>query len=526
MRIGYALRGALVAVLAMSPLATPTPARADGDLVVSWPEITEFNPTHESYTFTVSDSGPGDLIAYWLGSNGEPIPHNGQYTMTFPVSGRSAVEIYRCIGKDCTPVASSPVLTVMSRLVYAMPSWDPVEHVTNAGSEYSTLPVTLFFSEFPSGVDIGWSIHAGPLADDPVLISGQQHEAESPAQQYVVDFDVPSNAVTGTPLYLRVSLSADTPVFGTLQAAIGPLKVPIDHTPPVDELFLSGDVIYPTEDGWFDTVDIRSNGFRDDTVFGEVIELVSPNGTTKVLSRRPLQRGAWVRFAAKNVPAGRYRVRLTAWDQVGNTVVHERPLRVVIGRIERRSATVVVSAKKSLVDRSVGRCSTLASPSSHRWSGSLGYYSQTSCRRPAHSAVVTAHAWWMPKSIGNYYEWASVSAYGGTARRARGAYLVMGYLRAEDGSFAKRKQLSGRLGWHRGQEVIPDPFLRTQDGRAFMVWNVGLTQGARYDVKSFRIKADRLVFVGSQRPISERATTTAPRPNIDVTTRSRALRRP
>jgi hypothetical protein len=187
------------------------------------------------------------------------------------------------------------------------------------------------------------------------------------------------------------------------------------------------------------------------------------------------------------LPAGSYTVRLVGEDRVGNVAEVSRPVVISDKRLVARTWTRSLSATATISSTWVGSCSTLRKPSSHGWSGSFGLYSQTRCTRSAQSPVVVYSGVWLPRSAGGTYGDVSISMYGGAARGRSSAYVVLGLRRAADDSFQNRAQFAGGLGWHRMRSTTATPYVRYDEGHPFVIWQTGLSEGSRYDVKAYRV---------------------------------------
>lgn len=186
--------------------------------------------------------------------------------------------------------------------------------------------------------------------------------------------------------------------------------------------------------------------------------------------------------------AGSYSVRLTTTDLAGNVGVTSKRLVISSKRKVTKTWKRSFSAKAAAVYQSVGKCSTLRSPASRGWSGSFGFYSQTKCKRANDSAVLTQSGVYVPKAFQNKYGKLQISMYGGAATVKRNSYIVLGYLRASDGAFMARSQFGGTVGTHAGRSTSASPFVFEKTARPFVLWTTGLTQGSRYDVKSYTVK--------------------------------------
>jgi hypothetical protein len=98
--------------------ATPT-ASAEGDVTVTWPEMTAFNADTTDYIVDVQWDGSGSLWLVDPGRSMDELPEAGPVVVDFPAvdpGGVRTLDLYRCPGLawdgNCTIVSSSPELTV------------------------------------------------------------------------------------------------------------------------------------------------------------------------------------------------------------------------------------------------------------------------------------------------------------------------------------------------------------------------------------------------------------------------------
>lgn len=501
-------------------------AYADYDLAVTWPTATRVNPSLAPYSIQISDpGGPGNLQAIWNGDAQTGLSHDGSATLDLPTDGVGVVQIYRCIdGQGCAPTGvESPQLSVYRHLLFdGFDTWGP-------GAPGVVSNVSLHLTPNPDGtpVDVMWTIRSGPAADAPVIATGGSTLVPNAGGSVSVPIAVPAVAPEGT-AWLEVTGATTLPDFGALTGTTGASQFVI-NTPPVFGLTLSALSFYPVVDGYQDALNVHYSTNEDVEASVEVINAGGDRVRTLASALTMLAGGYDVTWDGRDdlgdlVPAGTYNIRFRGGDGQ-HTITVTKTVVVHNEHLEMVTNTTILTAKQSLWGKFVGKCSTLASPSSHRWAGSFGYYSQTKCKKAKQSAVVTSQAWWIPKAINNKYGSLQVSTYGGKAVKARYAYLVAGYLRASDNAFKGRAQFSGSLGWHRGTSVPVAPYVRYQDGFPFVVWTAGLTSGARYDVKTFEVKVTYQALVSpAGRVVGRslpRAAPTAPasfaRPSTDAT---------
>ena len=491
-RVGLLVAGAIVSsVLVALPVA---PAHADYDLTVTWPAATSVNPDVIPYAITVADTGPGDLQAVWDGA-AQPIPHQGTVTLDLPTEGVGHVLIQRCNGGTCASTGVlSPTLSVCRHFGLE------VQATAKVAGDGSVTVSPILSVAVPTGMDnvftFDWRLLAGSQPGDPELDSGSE---TSPYGWHSWDIQLPPGLSSGT-YGVEVTVSSDLggglvtsdPVIGTFV---------VDAVAPTVDVTVDRSVIYPVNDDYLDELpvsvviseksDLRLRVTAQDGSITSVVdtELFAPANKPRSLVWAGKLKGALP-------PAGDYWLDIEATDSVGNKTVVRVPATADLAAKQTRAVTRTVTAKASTVDTFVGRCSQLASPSSHRWKGSLGYYSKSRCKSNGRAAeVISAHAVTLPDAFLGDYPSVRVYAYGGKSKGVSRSYLLFGYY-FHNGKAGEGIQIPANLGWHGGWKGRGGDYVAVRPGQpAVMAWWVGLTGGARYDVRSFKVKATRTLLV-------------------------------
>lgn len=471
---------ALAALTISLLVATADGARADYDLGVTWPDVAAVNPATQAYEIDVVDSGPGTLYAVWNG-DWQELPHTGRVALELPTDALGQrVSIYRCASGCEWAGVASPVLNVLRGIevqVHAMRS------VVTAPS---SLPVYVSVTPtFVTGTSYTWR-----LLSDATPSAVELASSASAVPGGLLTVDIPAGLDDGTAL-LEVRATVDVGAGPVTDTAVVPLTV--DVTAPVASLALTRDTVYPVPDDYQDLirglvlsdeqgrvkVRIRSLDGAVEGPWGGQTGL-APNRTAKPYPILELPDGY--------PPTGDYLFEALVTDLAGNRVLLTQPFRLSRARVTMVTWDRTYSAKETLARRFVGSCSSLVSPSSRGWAGSLGLNSGAKCARTSHNAslVLTTHAAWMPDAILHRYGTAVLSVYGGAARHHTGSRLVTGFVSRDD-------RLAGVLhpaavGWHRSERVAIEHYLRRQDGRPFAVWFAAVGKGWRYDLRSFRIR--------------------------------------
>lgn len=267
----------------------------------------------------------------------------------------------------------------------------------------------------------------------------------------------------------------------------------IDLTPPATVVLrrTSPKLFFPIDDDYQDVV-----FFENPTEAADYYTLIVTDGSGHEVYRKltwyrpPELSWAGLTNGGRVVPEGTYDVRYELADQSGNTSVSNTvPVRVSHKRLVWNWWVKKAVPARSLVDRQVGRCSTLRVPSARGWTGSLGLYSNTKCRSTSRPSVVsTVHRVRMPRAMD--YGSLRVAVDGGAATAAPSSVAHLSYLTAQ-GDWNQPTQLGPSLEHHPGATESAAYFIRPD--RTF-TWGVSAARGARYDVKMFTVKVRFMVL--------------------------------
>jgi hypothetical protein len=488
---------AAVAVL----VAAPLPAHADGDLSVTWPAVTAVNPEVSDYVITVSDTGPGDLVARWSWQS-QPIPHNGQATLTLPGDGNGEVEIWRCESGTCVDTrVGSPFIEVHRAIAYD----DPivlVRHARNPGAWEIEAG-----KGFPglTGLTYDWTLRTegdevvgtGSVADD----GGETFDVPAPAGlnegAHLLDIDVrgtfagaPIQSASTQTVQVDVDLTAPPITIGDFAR---PWLLPYDKH--WDEFW-----IYASTNEWASFEVNVMNG--DATVLGPASAAYQTEYDGSV-------NAFWDgRIGEVVMPPGEYFFEVIAMDEAGNVSVAWSPLflldhareRMVTRSVMRRAADVVTAER-------AGRCSALSQPSSHGWAGSLGLHSQVWCDATAKDAdvVEVEHELRLPvvgRGVGRRWlglsgSWVRLEALGAPARGDRSGSEMLMALVDHDGRTGQRTRCGGELAWCSTGNLTRSParWISRTGGENVLRWMSTVSGGSRYDVKAYRLTIRTLAYV-------------------------------
>lgn len=486
-------------------LASPATADETPDPVqVTFPDVTVLNPDHTPYVIDVHDPEPerGDLVAFWNDQR-LTLPHEGSATVPLTAADAPAVaiKVYRCPSEGdgtCTYTGAGEVVILVTGI---FPSLDTTVDTLGPASLLPVMVSTTYL-DTDRAVQLEWSVT--DTRTGAVVTTGSSDWVPNDPRPAI---GIPAGTPT-TSARVAVHVVSDTEEFGRLEGATERVYA-IDARPPLMETELEGDVVFPARDGYLDAITLRVK--RQSDLNRLLVEAIDRDGVARTIYNGWAPRNDPIELDGhvgrrKELPAGRYTLRLTGFDEVGNATPtsDEYSIRVDDRRRVKKTFHKTIPASRTLADSYVGACSHLGSAAGRGWKGSLGLYSGAPCAKKNGSVVLTLHGLRLPASVdGEYPDWIQFSMFGGAARGARSAYVVSGWRDARDDSFLGRRQFDGKLGRHTIYTPSSQEVVRNIDGRAWIFWQLGLAAGSRYDVKSFTIRTTYYVL---ERPASRTAS--------------------
>jgi hypothetical protein len=477
-------------------LTTDMFAPLDVQPEVTWPNDTTIG-TGQGYSITVSDTGGGQLFATWsrdFDQTRTAVAHTGTTSLPLSNDGEGQVHVLRCnidVPDACRDTGVARSLAV-NREIYANASLPQVVNDTPISPAVGTkLQLNVYVNEL-SPVTLDW--HLTRVSDGTAVdgFGGQVTGLGSDvASAHLLDL-----TGLGNGLYKLVgTVSKDTADFGTVTGTLpGTLDFRVDNTAPViGPVTKSASTVYPFQDGYQDTVTIsvpRTSYadvalltiVRDST--GETIRTLSPycpscgKNFTFIWNARM--------YPATGVPAGTYSLTVSITDKASNRgEVSAGKVTVIRKKTEAHTYRKVVTAAGSKIDQRVGRCSTLRKPSLRGWAGSLGYYTNTKCRRTFdNSLVLTVHAVRAPQGAVKYGA-LRMWSYGGAAKAAPRSLAYFEILNRDDEWNEASTRMSPTLSSHGGAERVGAHFV--SDDR-YLFWRAYTAEGAKYDIKNFSVR--------------------------------------
>ncbi|GHJ61193.1 hypothetical protein NOK12_37110 [Nocardioides sp. OK12] len=477
--------------------AAPREARTAS---VTFPDIRGINPTLDEYVVEVGASDYDSLRAAWKGHRTTLAPE-GSTVVALPVDGIGTIVVSGCVAEKCKELVRSKRFTVLRAL---HSSWGGT---VRANAEPAVVTGVLERGA-PSGTgNVAWDLvpadSAAP-ATAPVASgkTGYSTGFAIPAPTLRFSVQVPPEVPEAT-YELRARLTSSTPTFGELEGELSGTVV-VDRTAPVIEsLETSRDDVYPPRDQYRDNVAIKALASPDTASGSYSIR----SATGEVVQRGQLDRrgdeGVWraswrgESSFGQTLPTGDYVVHADVVDEAGNrSAPAQTTVAVVAQRVRQRKFVMRLRPTDVELDRNVGRCSRLKSPSSRRSPGSVGFFSALRCDKPAQAHVVTSNGVYLPHTVDGRYKNFQLSVTGGRSKRHRNkaqAYLVV-HLVDPKGRLVERTQLGRRYRQWRLDKVHDDLVHDRETARPYVIWNVGLSEGSRYDVDEYRLRGFRSVL--------------------------------
>jgi len=501
---------------------TPTEPTATGPTVV-FPEVTAFNP--DTYEYAVDVDVPGYTSVWANGLGLRQLEPQGRQVLDL-VDGRDAVQVLGCTTEhystwDCTEVARSEPLQVRSRLYLS--AFETVHTNLTEPTVTVRLARDWWQDHTHTDGDLTWSVRpVGAPESEPVTGATTYTEASDGTGLLHADLTLPASLAEGA-YTLDLLASSELPDFGPLEQAFTALLVVDTTAPEVWKVKVAEDLFYPAKDTILDHMRLSGRAEKGAEVTVSVLD--ADGGHVAALDVRRTRDqwttawngrldevdqdadGASAARAGRKGPMaeeGTYSFSIRATDAAGNTTtVPTSSFRLSHGKVRHRWVTLKLKPQDVLLDTSVGRCSRIARKSTHGGRGTLSLQSQTRCREPRQSHAVALFGAYLPDSyppssrgITRRYERPQVSLVGGPAKNGpRSSYAVMGYVDSKD-RFKGRRVFRGPWDTHAGV-VYKKPYwvqLDKKAGRYYVLWQVGLSEGSRYDLKEFRVRVKAWVM--------------------------------
>lgn len=460
---------------------------------ITWDEKVRVAADDPYYRISVSDpQGGGSTLRAVFASRGLTVQHAGVTELSYPtVNSVGPIKIFRCRNdlERCVDTGlESPEVEVRTGI--------PVQaHLSSYGTVGPRPDHPVMMSVYAAPGDYlldSWVEGAAGLgeSDVPVTIEGTAANPDRGMISVGVDL---AGAPEGKKR-IRIRLKRDYPGFGTVSGT-APWDIfdtiEVDLTAPLVKLTVGSTFLNPYPDGYRDFVEFTL--VTDGLV---TLDVLGPSGAVvRTFSHPGYIDTYWDGRDSQGriVPAGTYTLRATGDDGLGNTTVVSRTVAVSSQRLVTKTFRRKVSAAGSLVHKYAGGCSKIAKPAARGWTGSLGLYSNTKCKKGwAKSVVETIHEMRVPTGVYRY-QTLQVTTYGGAAKSARGSYLFLDQWRAKAEKWGDDdKRLGYALGKHVGPTRQAAPFI-TEDG--WTAWSVWTGDGARYDVRDFTVELTYQVLV-------------------------------
>jgi hypothetical protein len=467
-----------------SATADPVPTAEPGAPAV-FPDVDRIGPGAAPYVVQL-DVPDVDTVVVSTPGWSTRVAASGPVEVEFPWNGPHRVSVQGCRAETCEVVAVGPEV-VVRRTVAAELQLPP------GGTVGPATPIILGFPtwavEDREG-QVGWELvsDAGSVIATGETVYQPLEGSENGAS---FDLDVPDGA--GTDGRLRVRLTDDVAGFGLLQSDLAG-SIAWDGRVQA-RLKLPRTELYPVRDRYLDSMPVSLS--LDEALSRGRVQVVDAAGTVvrtllpDVADLRSSHSAAWDGRddAGVLVPTGSYLVKAVLADRRGNATTLARPVEVHDEEVVRQVWKQTFRASDTVIDTAVGRCSDYRTPSSRRDRGSFQLASQTRCRTASQSHAIALSGVYLPASMKHSYTGITVTMRGGPSTGARGAYVVLAFPQ-ENGKLQSRRVLRGAYGKHAISVRQNGQVLRKEkDGRRYVPWQAGLTEGSRWDVESYTVRA-------------------------------------
>lgn len=480
---------AAVVVLGGLLAAVPSEASAadSAEVTVTWPTVSAFNPDVYDYAFNVAYDGPGTLQARdttdWsdmgvvLGDNRPEL-----------ADGVHQIQVLLCTDV-CQVVSQSPQFWSYR----SVPVYGGRSTLGPVSRPYAWLGGDSTRMQAP--FDIDWQVRTSDPAAPPLASGSASGVTSFPSVGS-------TSALVDQQTYVyaaHVTLSGEE--WGGIETTVeheftwdsipptSPVKAGYQVGPSGSPELVESDEFFPPYDQYEDryvasvrTTDGQPRSFKVYDKSGSLVTTLRP---------RSASGRTWAVWDGRKdggiLDEGLYHLIVILEDSASNVTTFEKDVRLHQKRIVTRTFRHTYPAARTVTNEFVGKCGRLARPARANWPGSLGYLSSP-CRRADDMLVQTSNAARIPYSNVGDYLWSRVTVTGGPSTRAW-SYMVLWYFDAKKHDWDARVQLSSRYGDHRGQQVSATHSVLAADShRPYVAWNIGLNEGAQYDVKSFTVE--------------------------------------
>lgn len=461
---------------------------------VTWFTDGTIGPGQDDPSITVSDTGGGDLRAIFV-SDGDRsdvlLDHNG--TTVLPVTdGVGFVRITRCRSGStfvCNDLGfAAPLEQSLEVRRTASAAWTSGGIATKAAPN----PVFDVSTSRPDGAyTLTWQLEN--VADPGIaVVSSATPETGSLSNGVTSGITIDTTGVPDGDYQLVGTLTIDEPDWGTYtDVPLPDASVTVDKTgPSVSSMTAAPATIYPR------IGTTRYPGTTHVTVAGSLEyadTAVVRNAAGAPVAHPELQftdeSHADLTWSGRTdagvvVPSGTYTVIVL--DAAGNESAKVAHVTVDARQLVTKTLTKTLTATGSKVLAMPGACSSVTSPSTHGWTGSISLLSNSKCHRSADaSTVVTAHAINLPAATS--YLTAQVKVYAGAARGAAGSRAQLFYLKGGSGDITAPAVLGATVGTHAGPRLAANNLVLKDGAHVALLWYVATARGNRYDVKNFTV---------------------------------------
>lgn len=460
----------------------------------------------QQITAEAVDTGGGYLYAEWTGpghaqrSRLEP----GSWSASSP-DGVGSFVIKRCDELKSHACVTYPEFTSPTYTVRRNPGVTVNIPTTVAADEFTSVDID---TEVTGTYDISWRV----TRDEQTFpLSGSATAQALTGEGALARIQIPSGTLSDGTYEFNASITLYDPDFGTYSKTVGSWGGPapeirINRQPPaISRVVIAGAATYLGIPALYPNIGTKDRpkkvGLQVDAIDHTSFDAVEIWSSAGALVRTWTKEGPWywttpqwtgTDQAGKQVPIGVYTVKVR--DSIGQYSDKTAKIYVNTKRRVLRTWTKRVTARASLLESYVGRCSTLKRPAARGWAGSLGFYANTKCPRKTWraSAVSTTHRVFLPAA--DKYLSVKLQMYGGAAK-------------ARPRSWAGFRWFGVNGKWRDFSGVRPDlklhqvGFIREAYAPAYvfsnraLYWGMATAAGDRYDAARFVVTVQYYALV-------------------------------
>lgn len=404
--------------------------------------------------------------------------------LTLTGDGTPTLTVYRCDVTliVCRPTSAQDTVTINQRISPQLLEATPAQVHPGPTTAPDTV-LTFLHGESPldglATVAISWTLTGAPAGrrtgTATATVSGDR-------------FELPLN-LTGLPdgnYAFSATFRATSTRTGALTGSLylNQTVVQVDTTAPVAEFYTTpaAQPLFPYPDGYRDAdwqIQTNEPAIHAITVRDAQGALVHSETQGPLM----ISDFAWDgRDQAGKQLSGHFTVGFELADPAGNrTTMSIADVLIYPHRRVSQVKQIIVKAK-STDDRWAGRCSSFATPSSHRWAGSLALNSMTKCRQKAQrsSGLIALYHAVVPTALD--YQSIQLAGYGAAGVSGPKSKARIQPWNSASAAYWTRSTMGRKAGSY--PIKLPAISQTLFDGRS-IAWRATAAKGARYDLRRF-----------------------------------------